>query len=204
MKIAVVGPSPVPFTIGGAENLLWGVCDSINRYTPHQAELIKLPLRELNFWDLIESYQDFYQLDLSHFDQVIVTKYPSWMVRHPNKICYMIHTLRGLYDTYFSPVTEVKRGIHEVDAVLDYMEANPCPTDLGPFFELLLSLRDASVPEEYFIFPGSLIRKIIHYLDYVGLSEGVQKYAAISDTVKKGRIIFPTEPVWKRFIRLLP
>ncbi|WP_066646370.1 glycosyltransferase family 4 protein [Christensenella timonensis] len=191
MKIAVVGPSPVPFTIGGAENLLWGVCDSINRYTPHQAELIKLPLRELNFWDLIESYQDFYQLDLSHFDQVIVTKYPSWMVRHPNKICYMIHTLRGLYDTYFSPVTEVKRGIHEVDAVLDYMEANPCPTDLGPFFELLLSLRDASVPEEYFIFPGSLIRKIIHYLDYVGLSEGVQKYAAISDTVKKRTDYFP-------------
>ena len=30
MKIAVVGPSPVPFTIGGAENFLWGLCEAIN------------------------------------------------------------------------------------------------------------------------------------------------------------------------------
>ena len=56
MKIAVIGPSPVPFTIGGIENLMWGLCETINQTTEHQCELIKLPSRELNFWDLIETY----------------------------------------------------------------------------------------------------------------------------------------------------
>ena len=99
MKIAVVGPSPVPFTIGGAENLMRGLCDAINQRTSHQAELIKLPSKEFDFWSLIENYYAFYKLDLTHFDLVISTKYPSWMVQHKNSICYMVHTLRGLYDT---------------------------------------------------------------------------------------------------------
>ena len=65
MKIAVIGPSPVPFTIGGIENLMWGLCETINQTTEHQCELIKLPSRELNFWDLIETYYSFYKLDVS-------------------------------------------------------------------------------------------------------------------------------------------
>ena len=100
MKIAVVGPSPVPFTIGGMENLLWALCENINLKTKHQAELIKIPSRELDFWSLIETYRDFYRLDLSEFDAVICSKYPSWMVKHDNCVCYVAHRLRGLYDCY--------------------------------------------------------------------------------------------------------
>ena len=40
MKIAVLGPSPVPFTIGGVENLLWKLCETINQKTNHQAEFL--------------------------------------------------------------------------------------------------------------------------------------------------------------------
>ena len=65
MKIALVGPSPVPYAAGGTENLLWGLCETINKCTKHQAELIKLPSRELSFWELIESYYAYYKLDLS-------------------------------------------------------------------------------------------------------------------------------------------
>jgi glycosyltransferase involved in cell wall biosynthesis len=103
MKIAIVGPSPVPFVVGGVEKFLWGLCDAINTYTPHQCELIKVPSDESTFGRTLRSYWRFFRLDLSHFDMVLVTKYPAWMVRHPMKVCYMQHRLRGVYDTYAGP-----------------------------------------------------------------------------------------------------
>lgn len=194
MKIAVVGPSPVPFTIGGAENLLWSLCDAINQKTPHQAELIKLPSKELAFWDLIGNYHQFYHLDLDHFDAVIVTKYPSWMVQHRRKICYMIHTLRGLYDTYHltNLPKEVKRGNPEIDRVMDYMSDNPRPVTLEPFFQMMFRLkgRAASIPQEYFMFPGPLIRQILHYLDHAALSQAKPIYS-ISNTVRDRTEYYP-------------
>ena len=94
MKIAILGPSPVPFTIGGVENMLWGLCETINQQTGHQAELIKLPSKEYDFWSLIDSYHAFYSLDLNHFDAVVCTKYPAWMVNHKKPIYYITHRLR--------------------------------------------------------------------------------------------------------------
>ncbi len=197
MKIAVVGPSPVPFTIGGCENLLWGLCDSINQKTEHQAELIKLPLKEREFWDLIDSYYNYYNLDLSHFDMVISTKYPSWMVRHPNCICYMVHELRGLYDTYHNRKLpyEVPKGNSYIDYIMTYMEKHPCPYSLDYFFELLYALKDnRGIPEEFFRFPGPFIRKIIHYMDHWGLSqEGMKKYFSISKTVRDRKEYYPSD-----------
>ena len=185
MKIAIVGPSPVPFTVGGCENLLWGLTKSINEETEHVAELIKLPSKEHSFWELIETYYSFYQLDLSQFDLLISTKYPSWMVRHPNSICYMVHTLRGLYDTYHWEYS-VTPGCEAVDCVLAYMEQNERPENLDKFFALLWKLRETKdIPKEYYAFPGPLIRKLVHYMDQWGLSqEGVKGYAAISNTVR--------------------
>ncbi len=195
MKIAVVSPSPVPFTIGGAENLMWGLCDSINKYTEHQADLIKLPTKERSFWDLIDSYYSFYKLDLSHFDLVITSKYPSWMVQHDNSICYMMHTLRGLYDTYhlMGQPEEVQRGCAPIDRLLDYMEQNVYAEALDVFFEMIYALKaDNTVPESYYAFPGPLIRKVIHYMDSCALQQmGVKKYCSISDTVKKREDYFP-------------
>src|SRR5687768_9875981 len=100
MKIGIVAPSPVPFCIGGAENLWWGLLHYLNQATDHQAELIKLPSPDLSFWQIIDSYHAFARLDLTHFDLLISSKYPGWMVQHPNHLCYLTHRLRGLYDTY--------------------------------------------------------------------------------------------------------
>jgi hypothetical protein len=49
MQIAIIAPSPVPFCVGGAENLWWGLLQYINQHTHHQADLIKLPSPERNF-----------------------------------------------------------------------------------------------------------------------------------------------------------
>ena len=184
MKIAVVGPSPVPFTIGGAENFLWGLCEAINKETKHQAELIKLPSRELSFWELIHTYYEFYRLDLSQFDMVISSKYPAWMVQHEHCICYMLHTLRGLYDTYYlTKLPEcTDRKNQSINKILDFMEKDIKMEELEIFFQMLFDLKkQRDIPESYFRFPGSFIRSIIHFLDNCALSQkGMKHIYAIS------------------------
>lgn len=90
----------MPYARGGAENQWRGLQDHLNEQTPHQAEVIKLPSREHAFWDLLHSYRRFAELDLTGFDVVISGKYPAWMVEHPAHVVWLLHPLRGLYDTY--------------------------------------------------------------------------------------------------------
>lgn len=190
MKIAIIGPSPVPFTVGGVENLLWGLNNWINENTPHSSELIKLPSKEHSFWELIDSYWAFSKLDLNHFDMVISTKYPSWMIKHENHICYMIHCLRGLYDTYHLTGlnTEVPRKHKKVNEILDVI--NKKSASIDEVFNLIYQLKEFDIPDEYYAFPGPFIRKVIHYLDHEGLRRAKEFYC-ISDTVKQRKAYFP-------------
>lgn len=196
MKIAVVAPSPVPFTIGGLEGLATGLGYSINKYTKHQCELIKLPSRELTLWDLIDSYQYFYNFDLSHFDLVISLKYPAWMVQHNNHICYMAHKLRGLYDTYAGN-TNVNHNIDNktVKEILNIVHEHEYSDDkLIKLFGLLDDLRivDEGNIKDLLIFPGPFIREIVHFMDNVALSKNkINKFFSISDTVKNRLDYFP-------------
>jgi hypothetical protein len=81
MKIALIAPSPVPFILGGAENLWLGLLQALNRVPGVEADLIKLPSPERDFWEIVASYEAYSRLALDHFDQVISTKYPAWMAR---------------------------------------------------------------------------------------------------------------------------
>ena len=110
MKIAIVAPCPIPYVVGGAEKLWWGLAAHFNEHTEHQAEFIKLPSPEHDLPSLIRSYEAFSTLDLGAFDLVISGKYPAWIVGHPRHVCYMLHRLRGLYDSY--------PGAHEVTGEL--------------------------------------------------------------------------------------
>lgn len=197
-NIAIVGPSPVPFVMGGVENLLSGLQHHINQLTPHHCELLKLPSREHDFWSLLETYESFFRLDVSHFDMVITTKYPAWMVRHPNHVCYVQHRLRGLYDTYSfcgEPV-EFRSEIPAVRRVLDLIEDRNLRGSEGieRVFDALRRLRDvaSSVPPDVFKFPGPFIRKILHFLDDRALADGgARRFLAIARTVANRREYFP-------------
>lgn len=200
MKIAIVAPSPVPFTIGGAENLLWGLQQYFNEETPHQCELVKLPSREHTFKDLIRSYLDFCRLDLSHFDMVISTKYPAWMVSHPNHVCYMLHKLRGLYDTYqFTGLPTnfawVGSSLAEVRRLMDNVRREPdSNSGLMVLLECLLTLEGNKVPAGTLDFPGPFVREIIHFIDSMALATSrIVRYAAISANVRGRGEYFPVD-----------
>jgi glycosyltransferase involved in cell wall biosynthesis len=199
MKIAIVAPSPVPFTVGGAENLFWGLQTHLNQHTPHDCELIKLPSPEQDFWSLLDSYERFACLDLSHFDAVISTKYPAWMVRHPRHIVYMLHKLRGLYDTYHycgKPLTPEARSA-PVRALLDWMSEvdraiAPGVDVIEELFARLVEIRQDAAAAGEFEFPGPLARRVVHFMDDIALEPGrVHRYAAISSTVKGREAYFP-------------
>ena len=142
MRIALVAPSAVPFTPGGAERLWWGLTTWVNRHTGHALELIKLPSPERNFWEIVQSYRQFSLLDLSHFDRVISTKYPAWMVAHDYHVVYLQHTLRGLYDTY--PLTLPLRPRELPGSVAPLWDLLQRPQLAGPAHEIHLERVDAS------------------------------------------------------------
>ncbi len=195
-SIALIAPSPVPFQIGGAEKFWWGLYQALAARPGILAEIIKLPSPEATFGQIVQSYRQFAELDLAHFDMVISTKYPAWMIRHPNHVLYMQHTLRGLYDTYH--FTGLPETVGEVPARLESLLAlarkpHPDRADLATMFELCdRALADKNLPPRLFAFPGPLIRELVHFFDRVALAPGqISAYLAISQTVRQRPEYFP-------------
>jgi glycosyltransferase involved in cell wall biosynthesis len=189
MNIAILAPSPVPLMIGGAENLWWGLLEHLNRRTPHHADLIKLPTPERDFWEIVDSYRRWAALDVTGYDVVISGKYPAWMAAHPRHICYLLHPLRGLYDTY--PIGWPERcesGDRDVRALVGLLEGERRDRDLlEECFERLGSLRRRSdLPADLFALPAPLIRQVVHFLDEIGRGgRAVMRSVALSATVAR-------------------
>src|SRR3954471_7078732 len=167
MDVAIVAPCPVPFQLGGAENLWRALQDHLNERTSHQAALVSLPSREHGFWELLDTYRRFADLDLAGFDVVITGKYPAWMVDHPAHLVYMLHPLRGLYDTYhfFGLPEDVPAPPAEVAALLAFLDAHAGRREaLEELFARVdaLRARAETLPAELFAFPGPLIRRLVH------------------------------------------
>ena len=199
MKIAIVAPSPVPFGLGGAENLWSGWLTSLNEQPGVEAELIKLPSPERNFWEIVASYRQFAQLDVRHFDRIITTKYPAWMLLHPDHHVFVQHKLRGLYDTWPTGLATELIG-NQPPEVLKLLQLLERPTHdrqaLEAIFACISELQIAApgLPQNLFALPGALIRKVVHVLDGVGLARtAIRRYAAISATVAQRADYFPAD-----------
>lgn len=208
MKIAIVAPSPVPYVIGGAENLWWGLLQALNDTPGIQAELIKVPSPERNLAEIISSYQQYAQLDLDHFDAVITTKYPAWAIRHRQHVVYLQHTLRGLYDTYRATnITQLSMndqaqlrsyGVSErVVTALVAVAQDGAPLLLDPaslpqvIAELQLAIQKHP-KSMLWIFPGMVARAVVRLFDQMAMHPSrVIHHAAIAQTVAKREGYFP-------------
>lgn len=197
MKIALITPMAVPLALGGAENLWWGLQNHFNTETEHQCDIVSVLSPESTFWDLIDSYETFSSMDLSAYDLVISGKYPGWMVKHPNHVCYMLHRLRGVYDTYAGAPLEVAAQPAELRALLEWMGedgAEPDAAKIPLLFERLRALRGKPEIEAALGFPGPVSRAIVHFLDNAALSPSrVRRYAAIAQTVARRADYFPAD-----------
>ncbi|MGH3079742.1 MAG: glycosyltransferase family 4 protein [Gaiellaceae bacterium] len=101
MRIAVCAPQ-VPFERGGTEILAETLVRELRR-RGHEVEDVKIPfkwypgpraLREALVWRLV----DLEEAQERPVDLVIATKFPSYAVRHPNKVVWLVHQFRQAYE----------------------------------------------------------------------------------------------------------
>lgn len=100
----IVCTAQVPFAHGGAETLTAGLRDAL-RERGHECDIVALPfswtprpniMRGALAWRLL----DLTVVDGRPVDLVIATKFPSYAVRHPRKVVWLVHQHRQAYDWY--------------------------------------------------------------------------------------------------------
>jgi len=129
MRIAVCMPQ-VPFERGGTEIFADGLVQALGD-AGHEAELVTVPfkwypnervLTQAFLWRLL----DLEEANGRPIDAVVATKFPSYVVRHPRKVVWLLHQFRQAWDfdrTEFGQFTEsaedraLRRKVLELDRV---------------------------------------------------------------------------------------
>ncbi|HEX5688417.1 MAG TPA: glycosyltransferase family 4 protein [Roseiflexaceae bacterium] len=106
-KRILICATQVPFVRGGAELLVEGLRDAL-RDRGHMADVVSLPFAWQPHELIGQSALAWRLLDLNcvgdvPVDQVICTKFPSYAVRHPRKVVWLVHQHRQAYDWYGTP-----------------------------------------------------------------------------------------------------
>jgi glycosyltransferase involved in cell wall biosynthesis len=101
MRIAVCH-AQVPFERGGAEVLSEGLVREL-RAREHEAELVTIPFRwypdtKVLSQALLWRLADLTEAQGRPIDLVVATKFPSYAVRHPNKVVWLVHQFRQAYE----------------------------------------------------------------------------------------------------------
>lgn len=118
MKIAVTSVQ-VPFIRGGAEIMTSQLVNAIQEHG-YSVELITMPFRfgphhEVQHSMDIWAHEDFTKFDAGNIDQVICLKFPTYYLNHPNKIVWLMHQHRSIYELFNTPYgeSENSQGIIE-------------------------------------------------------------------------------------------
>jgi glycosyltransferase involved in cell wall biosynthesis len=109
-KRVVVCEAKVPFVHGGAELHVGGLIDELRR-RGHRAERVSVPFKWYPKEELLAQAAAWRLIDLSEsngepIDTVIATKFPTYFVRHPNKVTWLFHQYRAIYDLCGTPFSE--------------------------------------------------------------------------------------------------
>ncbi len=109
-NVVAVLSAQVPFTTGGAELHVRALINNL-RKNGHRVEHISIPFsfspKESMIlcslvWRMVED------LTGKIPDAVIATKFPTYLVRHPNKIVWLFHQHRAAYDLFNTPYSDFK------------------------------------------------------------------------------------------------
>jgi glycosyltransferase involved in cell wall biosynthesis len=107
MRIAVLHPQ-TPFVRGGAETHAESVVRAL-RENGHDAEIVSAPFKWYPAPELVHQIGMWRSFDLSEsagvgIDMVIALKFPAYLVKHDNKVVWLIHQHRTAYELWDHPV----------------------------------------------------------------------------------------------------
>jgi glycosyltransferase involved in cell wall biosynthesis len=118
IRTVVVCEAQVPFVHGGAELHARGLVDNLRR-RGYRAERIAVPFKWYPKDELLTQIAAWRMLDISEsngqpIDLAIGTKFPTYFARHPNKIAWVFHQYRAIYDLCGTPYSEFTHDAADV------------------------------------------------------------------------------------------
>ena len=125
----------MPFVHGGAEIHVRELVREL-RARGHRAELVSVPFKWYPKEEILPHAAAWRLLDLSEsngepVDLVIASKFPTYFVRHPNKVAWLIHQYRAAYELCGTPYsdfahTELDVGLRDTLIRLDTEMLSEC------------------------------------------------------------------------------
>jgi glycosyltransferase involved in cell wall biosynthesis len=117
-RTVLVCEAQVPFVHGGAELHVGALVEELRRHG-YRAERVSIPFKWYPKEELLAQAAAWRLVDLSEsngepIDAVIATKFPTYFVRHPNKITWLFHQYRAIYDLCGTPYSEFDHDERDV------------------------------------------------------------------------------------------
>jgi glycosyltransferase involved in cell wall biosynthesis len=106
----LVCEAQVPFVQGGAEHHVRELVKRL-RAAGHETELVSVPFKWYPKSEILAHAAAWRLLDLTEsngrpIDLVIATKFPTYFVRHPRKVTWLIHQYRAAYELAGTPFSD--------------------------------------------------------------------------------------------------
>ena len=106
----VICATKIPFAYGGAEMLVDSLRDEL-KSRGFEVDVVALPFHWPTRTELLKSSLAWRLVNLEEaagrrIDLVIATRFPSYLIKHPNKVVWLIHQLRQVYDLLGTPYSD--------------------------------------------------------------------------------------------------
>lgn len=120
VRTVLVCETQVPFVRGGAELLVQQLVDELRR-RGFETDRVSVPFKWYPKDELLPHAAAWGLLDLSEsngrpVDLVIATKFPTYLARHPRKVCWLVHQHRAAYELADTPYSDFAH--EELDVTL--------------------------------------------------------------------------------------
>ncbi|HKI31276.1 MAG TPA: glycosyltransferase family 4 protein [Gemmataceae bacterium] len=181
----IIATVQVPFVRGGAETHAEGLRDAL-RAEGHEADVTAVPFKWYPPERILDHMLACRLLDLTAsfgvgIDRVIGLKFPAYLVKHPNKVLWLLHQHRSAYDLWGHPLddmctypsgAQVREAVWDADRRL-LPEAKAiytnsanvsnrlkryCDVDSQPLYHPPRHAEQfyCAAPEDYFFYPSRL------------------------------------------------
>ncbi|HEX8230224.1 MAG TPA: glycosyltransferase family 4 protein [Chloroflexia bacterium] len=109
LRIAIC-TTQVPFVYGGNEVLVEGLRDALQE-RGHRVSIISIPYRWHPRTHIVTGALAWRLIDITEsngepVDLAICTKWPSYVVKHPRKVVWLVHQFRQAYDWFGTPLSD--------------------------------------------------------------------------------------------------
>jgi glycosyltransferase involved in cell wall biosynthesis len=110
--------SQTPFVHGGAEILARELLGALRGHG-YEAELVSIPFRDSPREELLSHAAAWRLIDLTRaldrpIDAVVATKFPTYFVRHPAKVAWLVHQHRAAYELCGTPFSDFEHTERDV------------------------------------------------------------------------------------------